>query len=218
MTFSGFAGQGLETEAADHYNQPYFMFTLPKLPYSYAALEPAIDAQTMEIHHGKHHQAYVDKLNATGVKGELDDILKNLAQVPENIQAAVRNNGGGHWNHSFFWQIMSKNGGEPSAELKTALEKTFGGLEQFKTAFSDAALGRFGSGWAWLVADQGKLSVMSTPNQDNPLMEGKTAILGLDVWEHAYYILYKWERAKYVANWWSVVNWRQVSDNYSKCV
>lgn len=218
MTFSGFAGQGLETEAADQLKIKIIMFTLPKLPYSYAALEPAIDAQTMEIHHSQHHQAYVDKLNATGVKGELDDILKNLAQVPENIQAAVRNNGGGHWNHSFFWQIMSKNGGEPSAELKTALEKTFGGLEQFKTAFSDAALGRFGSGWAWLVADQGKLSVMSTPNQDNPLMEGKQAILCLDVWEHAYYILYKWERAKYVENWWGVVNWHQVSDNYSKCV
>jgi len=197
------------------------MFTLPKLPYAYAALEPAIDAQTMEIHHGKHHQAYVDKLNAaladkkdlTGK--DLDWLLKNLNQLPKEIRTAVRNNGGGHWNHSFFWKVMAKTGGEPSAELKTALAKSFGGVDQFKTAFSDAAMARFGSGWAWLVADKGKLSIMSTPNQDNPLMEGKQAILCLDVWEHAYYILYKWEKAKYVENWWNVVNWAEVSKLFS---
>jgi len=194
------------------------MFTLPKLPYIYAALEPAIDARTMEIHYSKHHQAYVDKLNATGVEGDLDKLLSGLDKVSESVRAAVRNNGGGHWNHSFFWQIMAKNGGEASVELKTAIDKQFGSVEQFKTIFTEAALGRFGSGWAWLVADKGQLSVMSTPNQDNPLMEGKQAILALDVWEHAYYILYKWERAKYVENWWNVVNWRQVSDNYAKCV
>ena len=190
------------------------MFTLPKLPYVYAALEPAIDAQTMEIHYSKHHQAYVDKLNATGVKGDLEKILSGLDKVSESVRTAVRNNGGGHWNHSFFWKVMAKTGGEPSAELKTALAKSFGGVDQFKTAFSDAAMARFGSGWAWLVADKGKLSIMSTPNQDNPLMEGKQAILCLDVWEHAYYILYKWEKAKYVENWWNVVNWEQVEKYY----
>ena len=190
------------------------MFTLPKLPYEYSALEPAIDARTMEIHYSKHHQAYVDKLNATGVNGELDGLLAHLDRVPEDIRTAVRNTGGGHWNHSFFWQVMAKNGGEPGPELAAALEKDFGGLDQFKTKFAEAAIGRFGSGWVWLVADKGKLSVMSTPNQDNPLMEGKQAILALDVWEHAYYISYKWERAKYVANWWNVVNWEQVGKNY----
>lgn len=194
------------------------MFTLPKLLYAYDALEPAIDAQTMEIHYSKHHQAYVDKLNATGVQGDLDKILADLSQVPEAVRQAVRNHGGGHWNHSFFWQVMAKDGGEPSVELKTALEKTFGGIDGFKTKFAEAAMGRFGSGWAWLVADKGKLSVMSTPNQDNPLMEGKTAILGLDVWEHAYYLKYQNRRADYVNAWWQVVNWRQVSDNYAKCV
>ena len=191
------------------------MFTLPKLPYVYAALEPAIDAQTMEIHYSKHHQAYVDKLNATGVKGDLEKILSGLDKVSESVRTAVRNNGGGHWNHSFFWKVMAKTGGEPSTELKTALAKSFGGVDQFKTAFSDAAMARFGSGWAWLVADKGKLSIMSTPNQDNPLMEGKQAILCLDVWEHAYYILYKWEKAKYVENWWNVVNWAEVSKLFS---
>lgn len=194
------------------------MFTLPKLPYDYAALEPAIDAQTMEIHHGKHHQAYVDKLNATGVEGDLETLLKNLGQVPEKIRMAVRNNGGGHWNHSFFWQIMAKSGGEPGSELKSALEKAFGGLDQFKAKFTETAMGRFGSGWAWLVAEKGQLLVMSTANQDNPLMEGKAAILGLDVWEHSYYLLYQNRRADYISAWWQVVNWRQVGDNYLKCV
>lgn len=194
------------------------MFTLPKLPYEYSALEPAIDAQTMEIHYSKHHQAYVDKLNATGVTGDLDKILSDLTQVPEAVRTAVRNHGGGHWNHSFFWQIMAKSGGEPGSELKSALEKAFGGVDQFKTKFTEAAMGRFGSGWAWLVAEEGQLLVMSTANQDNPLMEGKTAILGLDVWEHSYYLLYQNRRADYISAWWQVVNWRQVGDNYLKCV
>ena len=194
------------------------MFTLPKLPYKYSDLEPAIDARTMEIHYSKHHQAYVDKLNATGIEGDLETLLKNLDQVPEAIRMAVRNNGGGVWNHTFFWQIMAKNGGELGAELTAALDKSFGGLDKFKTAFADAAMARFGSGWAWLVADKDKLSVISTPNQDNPLMEGKQAILGLDVWEHSYYLKYQNRRADYVAAWWAVVNWRQVSDNYAKCV
>jgi Fe-Mn family superoxide dismutase len=194
------------------------MYSLPKLPYTFDALEPAIDAQTMEIHYTKHHQAYVDKLNATGVEGDLDKLLANLEQVPEDIRTAVRNHGGGHWNHSFFWQLMAKNGGEPSGALTAALKKEFGGIAEFKAKFSEAAINRFGSGWAWLVVDQGKLAVMSTPNQDNPLMEGKQAILGLDVWEHAYYLKYQNRRADYVNAWWQVVNWRQVSDNYAKCV
>ena len=194
------------------------MFTLPKLPYAYDALEPVIDARTMEIHHAKHHQAYVDKLNATGVEGDLDKLLSDLDKVSEPVRAAVRNNGGGHWNHSFFWQIMAKKGGEPSLELKTAIDKQFGSVDQFKTIFTDAAMARFGSGWVWLTVEKGKLGVMSTPNQDNPLMEGKSAILGLDVWEHAYYILYKWERAKYVENWWNVVNWEQVNKRFAAVI
>lgn len=191
------------------------MFVLPKLPYAFNALEPVIDAQTMEIHYSKHHQAYVDKLNATGVSGDLDKILADLEKVPEAVRVAVRNHGGGHWNHSFFWQIMAKNGGEPPVELKAALAKTFGGVDQFKAKFAEAAMARFGSGWAWLVADQGKLMVMSTPNQDNPLMEGKTALLGLDVWEHAYYLKYQSRRAEYIAAWWSVVNWGEVSKRFA---
>lgn len=187
------------------------MFTLPKLLYEYSALEPAIDTQTMEIHYSKHHQAYVDKLNATGVDGDLEMILKNLDKVPEATRVAVRNNGGGHWNHSFFWQVMAKNGGEPTTELAAALEKDFGGLDQFKAKFAEAALGRFGSGWVWLVAEKGKLSVMSTANQDNPLMEGKTAILALDVWEHAYYLKYNNRRADYVKAWWGIVNWTEAT-------
>ena len=193
-------------------------YILPKLGYQYDALEPYIDARTMEIHYSKHHQAYVDKLNATGVEGDLDKILSNLDSVAENKRLAVKNNGGGHWNHSFFWEIMSKNSGQPEGKLLEAVNKDFGSLEKLKVEFNLTAVNRFGSGWAWLIADKGKLTIMSTANQDNPLMEGKMAILGLDVWEHAYYILYKWERAKYVENWWRVVNWQQVGDNYSKCV
>lgn len=198
----------------------FIMFTLPELPYAYAALEPAIDAQTMEIHHGKHHQAYVDKLKATGVKGELDHLLAHLDQVEENIRMAVRNNAGGHWNHSFFWQIMAKNGGERSPELKAALEKNFGGEDQFKTMFTEMAMNRFGSGWAWLVVKDGNLVVGSTPNQDNPLMTGVaeftgTPILGLDVWEHAYYLKYQNRRQEYVDAWWQVVNWTEVSKRFA---
>ncbi len=194
------------------------MFELPQLPYAHSALEPHIDAKTMEIHHGKHHQAYVDKLNATGVEGELESLLKNLDQVPDNIRIAVRNNGGGHWNHSFFWQIMAKNSGQPEGKLLEGIKKNFGSLEKLKEGFNLAAASRFGSGWVWLIADKGKLSIMSTANQDNPLMEGKQPILGLDVWEHAYYLKYQNRRQEYAEQWWQVVNWRQVGDNYSKCV
>jgi Fe-Mn family superoxide dismutase len=199
------------------------MYTLPKLPYDYSTLEPAIDKQTMEIHHTKHHQAYVDKLNATGIEGDLDKILSGLDKVPEAVRQAVRNNGGGHWNHSLFWEMMSPQGGEPSSKLKQALEKEFGGVEEFKTKFSEAAISRFGSGWVWLVAKDGKLMIGSTPNQDSPLMVGVseftgTPLLALDVWEHAYYILYRWERAKYVAAWWSVVNWNEVSRLFAAVV
>ena len=196
------------------------MFTLPKLPYDYKALEPAIDAKTMEIHHDKHHQAYVDKLNATGVEGDLDKLLSTLDKVPEAVRQAVRNNGGGHYNHSLFWTLMAKGGGEPSADLKTALEKTFGGVDQFKTAFTDAAIARFGSGWAWLVKKGDQLVIGSTPNQDNPLMTGVSELLGepvlaLDVWEHAYYLKYQNRRPDYVKAWWDVVNWKEASRRFA---
>ena len=198
------------------------MNTLPKLPYDYNALEPYIDAQTMTIHHTKHHQAYIDKLNGA-IKGtnfenmDVNDLIKNLNDVPENIRMAVRNHGGGHSNHSFFWQIMAPNaGGEPHGNVADAIKSTFGGFDKFKEEVTNAGLNRFGSGWAWLVADKGKLSVMSTPNQDSPLMENKTPIMGVDVWEHSYYLLYNQRRADYLKAWWNVVNWRQVEENYKK--
>ncbi|MEP7199064.1 MAG: superoxide dismutase, partial [Chloroflexota bacterium] len=188
--------------------------TLPALPYDAAALEPHIDTMTMQIHHGKHHQAYVTNLNAALDKHpelhdkSLDDLLKNLSAVPEDIRAAVRNNGGGHWNHSMFWQIMGAHaGGEPSGALADAIKAAFGDFATFKTQFKAAGVGRFGSGWAWLVNDGGKLSIMSTPNQDNPLMEGKKAVMGVDVWEHAYYLKYQNRRPDYLDAWWNVVNW-----------
>jgi Fe-Mn family superoxide dismutase len=197
--------------------------TLPALPYDFAALEPHIDAQTMQIHHGKHHQAYVTNLNAALDKHaelqskSLDDLLKNLNGVPEDIRTAVRNNGGGHWNHSMFWQIMAPHaGGEPTGALATAIKSSFGDFATFKTQFKAAGVGRFGSGWAWLVNDGGKLSIMSTPNQDNPLMEGKTAILGVDVWEHAYYLKYQNRRPDYIDAWWNVVNWAEVAKRFGK--
>ncbi|MDP4030900.1 MAG: superoxide dismutase [Candidatus Beckwithbacteria bacterium] len=199
------------------------MYSLSKLPYDYDALEPAIDAQTMEIHHGKHHQGYVDKLNATGVKEDLESLLKNLNSLPGDIKTAVRNNAGGHYNHSLFWALMAKDGGEPSADLKSALEKSFGGVDQFKTAFSDAAMTRFGSGWAWLVVNGGKLSVGSTPNQDNPLMTGVSKlygkpILALDIWEHAYYLKYQNRRPDYIKAWWNVVNWKEVNKRFAAVI
>jgi len=194
-------------------------FTLPALPYAYDALEPHIDARTMEIHHTKHHQAYVNNLNAALEKApqlegkSLDDLMKNINGVPDAVRTAVRNNGGGHWNHSQFWEWMGpKRGGEPSGRLADAIKSSFGDFAKFKEQFAAAATGRFGSGWAWLIDDgNGKLSITSTPNQDNPLMEGKKAILGLDVWEHAYYLKYQNRRPDYIGAWWNVVNWDAVA-------
>ena len=196
-------------------------YELPPLPYDYNALEPHIDEQTMRIHHDKHHGGYVSKVNAA-LEGHADlqnksieDLLRSIDSVPENIRGAVRNNGGGHANHSLFWQIMSPNGGgAPSGELAEAINASFGSFEKFKEEFSDAAANRFGSGWAWLVVDNGKLAVTSTPNQDSPLMEGKTPILGLDVWEHAYYLKYQNLRPDYIKAFWNVVNWEEVAKRY----
>ena len=196
---------------------------LPRLPYGYDALEPHIDARTMEIHHTKHHQGYVNNLNAALEKHpELDkksveDLLKDLNSIPEDIRTAVRNNGGGHANHSMFWPIMSPDGGgEPEGELADAINSSFGSFSDFKDQFSKAAAGRFGSGWAWLCVDRGgKLTVTSTPNQDNPVSDGLRPVLGLDVWEHAYYLKYQNRRPEYISAWWSVVNWKQVAKNYS---
>lgn len=196
-------------------------YTLPTLSYGYDALEPHLDARTMEIHHTKHHQAYVDKLNAAIEKQpELDidvyELMGRLDEITdEATRTAVRNNGGGHANHSFFWEILSPEGGEPSGELQSALESTFGSMEDFKTKFAEAGAGRFGSGWAWLVVKNGALEIMSTPNQDNPWMEGLQPILGLDVWEHAYYLKYQNKRPDYIAAWWNVVNWKKVSELYA---
>ena len=198
-------------------------FTLPPLPYDFAALEPHIDAKTMEIHHGKHHQAYVNNLNAAIEKApelaskSLDDLMRNVATVPESVRTAVRNNGGGHWNHSMFWQIMApKAGGEPSGNLGNAIRTAFGDFAKFREQFSAAGVGRFGSGWAWLINNGGKLSITSTPNQDNPLMEGQRAIVGLDVWEHAYYLKYQNRRPDYITAWWNVVNWKEVEKRFSQ--
>ena len=193
-------------------------FSLPALPYAYDALEPHIDARTMEIHYTKHHQAYVNNLNAAIEKApelqgkSLDDLMRGINSVPEAVRAAVRNNGGGHWNHSMFWELMGANkGGEPKGRLADAIKTAFGDFSKFKEQFAAAGTGRFGSGWAWLINDGGKLSITSTPNQDNPLMDGKTAILGLDVWEHAYYLKYQNKRPDYIAAWWNVVNWDAVA-------
>ncbi|WP_029423151.1 superoxide dismutase [Alicyclobacillus macrosporangiidus] len=198
---------------------------LPPLPYDYNALEPHIDEQTMRIHHDRHHGTYVNNLNAA-LEGHpdlqaksLDELLRNIDSVPESIRTAVRNNGGGHANHSLFWQIMSPNGGgQPTGALADAINSTFGSFEKFKDEFSKAAAGRFGSGWAWLVIDNGKLAITSTPNQDNPVMEGKTPILGLDVWEHAYYLKYQNKRPDYIAAWWNVVNWAEVGKRYEAAI
>lgn len=198
-------------------------FELPQLPYPSNALEPHIDQQTMEIHHGKHHNAYVTNLNKA-LEGHpdlqnksLEELLTSLETLPESIRTAVRNNGGGHWNHSLFWKLMSPNGGgEPTGELAAAINAAFGSFDAFKQQFTAAAMGRFGSGWAWLVAaPDGSLSITSTPNQDTPAMEGKKAILGLDVWEHAYYLKYQNRRADYIAAWWNVVNWDEVARLYA---
>ena len=194
---------------------------LPNLPYDYSALEPHIDTRTMAIHHGKHHQAYVNNLNAALEKypdlqqKNVVELISNLAAIPEDIRAAVRNNGGGHANHSMFWPCMSpKGGGQPQGQLADAIDNYFGSFDAFKAQFSQAAATRFGSGWAWLcVNDDGKLVITSTPNQDNPISEGLVPILGLDVWEHAYYLNYQNRRPDYIAAWWDVVNWDEVSAN-----
>lgn len=197
-------------------------FELPKLPYAEDALEPYIDAQTMNIHHTKHHQAYINNLNAALEKHpelankSLDDLLSDLNAVPEDIRTAVRNNGGGTWNHNMFWEIMApKTGGSPSGELTRALEAAFGSLDAFKEEFAKAATTRFGSGWAWLVKQGEGLAVVSTANQDNPLSDGATPILGLDVWEHAYYLKYQNRRPEYISNWWNIVNWTAVAERYN---
>ncbi|MEO6778888.1 MAG: superoxide dismutase [Gemmatimonadaceae bacterium] len=196
-------------------------FTLPPLPYDFAALEPSIDARTMEIHYTKHHAGYVNNLNAALEKApelqsrSLDDLLQHLDSVPEAIRTAVRNNAGGHSNHSMFWEIMApKAGGEPTGKLADAIKASFGDFATFQKQLSEAAAKRFGSGWAWLVKDGSKLSISSTPNQDTPVMEGKHPILGVDVWEHAYYLKYQNKRADYVTAWWNVVNWPEVGRRF----
>jgi superoxide dismutase, Fe-Mn family len=197
-------------------------YELPALPYANNALEPHFDAQTMEIHHDRHHATYVNNVNAA-LEGHddlssksVEELISNLDAVPENIRTAVRNNGGGHANHSLFWQILSPNGGgAPAGELADAINSTFGSFDKFKEDFAKAAATRFGSGWAWLVVDNGNLAITSTPNQDSPIMEGKTPVLGLDVWEHAYYLKYQNKRPDYVSAFWNVVNWDEVSKRYA---
>ena len=199
-------------------------FSLPDLPYAHDALEPHIDTRTMQIHHGKHHQGYTSKLNAAlegheDLQGKsVEDILRDIDAVPEAIRGAVRNNGGGYANHSLFWTVMAPDGGgDPSGELADAINDACGSFEAFKTQFAAAAGGRFGSGWAWLAVDgDGNLEVYSTANQDSPYMQGHTPILGLDVWEHAYYLNYQNRRPDYVSAWWNVVNWDQVASNYGQ--
>ena len=197
-------------------------FELPKLPYAYDALEPHIDARTMEIHHTKHHQAYITNVSKA-IQGKADlegksveDLIRNLGAIPEDIRTAVRNNGGGHANHTFFWKVMGPGkGGEPSGTLSDAIKSAFGGFDKFQETFAKAAATRFGSGWAWLVSSGNKLEVMSTPNQDSPISEGKKPLLGLDVWEHAYYLNYQNRRPDYVAAFWNVVDWNAVAENFA---
>jgi superoxide dismutase, Fe-Mn family len=193
-------------------------FTLPPLPYAPDALEPHIDKQTMEIHHGKHHNAYVTNLNAAIEKApelaskSIEDLVKGINSVPEAVRTAVRNNGGGHLNHSMFWQIMGPGGGgAPSGAIADAINSSFGSLDKLKEQFKAAATGRFGSGWAWVIDNGGKLVVESTPNQDNPLMDGKKPVFGIDVWEHAYYLKYQNRRPDYIDAWWNVVNWSEIN-------
>ena len=198
-------------------------FELPPLPYAVDALEPYIDAQTMTLHHDKHHQTYVTNLNGAIDKHpelaskSLEDLLRDLNSVPEDIRTVVRNHGGGTWNHSMFWEIMGpQKGGAPGGELAAAIDAAFGSFDAFKAEFEKSANGRFGSGWAWLVKKGNGLAIVSTANQDNPLSEDMTPVLGLDVWEHAYYLKYQNRRAEYVTNWWNVVNWDAVAARYSK--
>ncbi len=194
---------------------------LPPLPYDYTALEPHVDEQTMRIHHDKHHAAYVNNLNAAIEKHpqlqqkSAEDLLRAINTVPDDIRTAVRNHGGGHVNHAMFWQIMGGGGGAPTGDIGTAITATFGSFDGFKEQFAKAAMGRFGSGWAWLVDVAGKLVVESTANQDSPLMEGKKPVLGIDVWEHAYYLKYQNRRADYITAWWSTINWAEVNKRFA---
>jgi Fe-Mn family superoxide dismutase len=197
------------------------MFKVPPLTYAFDALEPHIDARTMEIHHDKHHAAYVNNLNKAleahpDLQGKtIEELISDIAALPAGIQTAVRNNGGGHYNHSLFWDIMGPNGGAPSGDLLAAIDAGFGSLDKMKEAVNAAGAGRFGSGWAWVIKSGGKLEVTSTPNQDSPLMEGKTAILGVDVWEHAYYLNYQNRRPDYLAAWWNTVAWEKVAARFA---
>lgn len=197
-------------------------FTLPNLPYAPDSLEPSIDKMTMEIHHGRHHKAYVDNLNKA-LEGQsaleslsITQLLRDIKKVPDNIRQAVINNGGGHANHSMFWEIMAKGGGSPSGPLADDINKTFGDLAKFQAALKQAAVSRFGSGWAWLVYADGKLQVLSTANQDSPYMNGQAPVMGLDVWEHAYYLKYQNKRPDYIDAWWNVVNWAAIGERYAK--
>jgi superoxide dismutase, Fe-Mn family len=196
-------------------------FEVPPLPYDYGALEPHIDERTMQIHHDKHHQAYVDNANKALEGTEwadrpVEEVLSHLDDIPEDKRTAVRNNAGGHANHSLFWEVMAADGGEPDGAFRDAIERTFGSVDALKEQVNDAGVKRFGSGWTWLVADGGSLSVVSTPNQDSPLMEGKTPILGIDVWEHAYYLNYQNRRPDYLAAWWNVRNWGEVARRFEQ--
>ena len=198
------------------------VFELPKLDYAYNALEPWIDEQTMMTHHSKHHQAYVDNLNKAVAgtpfeKMKIEDVLRNLDKIPESMRTAVRNHGGGHYNHSLYWKTMAPNaGGEPSGDLGEAVKAKFGAFDKLKEGLIAAGMGRFGSGWAWLVLNNGQLEIMSTANQDTPISEGKKPLLAIDVWEHSYYLKYQNRRADYVKAWWNVVNWDKIADYFGK--
>ena len=218
LILTGIVASAIATGMAQTDAAPTGPYTLPPLPYAYEALQPHIDAETMQIHHDKHHQAYITNANKLLVdqpelaKLSPEELLANLDKAPEALRVGLRNNVGGHLNHSQFWLMMSPDGGgEPSGALAEAIKRDFGSFDSFKKEFTDAALKRFGSGWAWLVEKDGKLSIVSTPNQDPPLLEGKTVLLGIDVWEHAYYLKYQNRRADYIAGWWNVVNWPHVA-------
>jgi Fe-Mn family superoxide dismutase len=211
-----------QQQAATSQKEGPLAHVLPPLPYAPDALEPYIDKLTMEIHHGKHHNAYVTNLNKA-LEGHadlqalsIDQLLSSLDRVPESIRTTVRNNGGGHWNHSMFWKIMKKGGGgEPTGAFADAIKSAFGSFADFKGKFAQTGVGRFGSGWAWVIVKDGKLAIESTPNQDNPLMSGGKAVMGLDVWEHAYYLKYQNRRPDYIEAWWNVVNWDEIGSNYT---
>ncbi|MGI8774809.1 MAG: superoxide dismutase [Actinomycetota bacterium] len=197
-------------------------YSLPDLPYAHDALEPHIDAKTMEIHHGKHHQAYIDKVNAALEGTEwadkpIEEVLKNISSLPADKQGAVRNNGGGHYNHSLFWTVMGPDGGgEPTGEIAAAIDEAFGSFKEFKDKFAEAGVTQFGSGWAWLVVNNGSLEVINRPNQDAPIMDGLTPVLGCDVWEHAYYLSYQNKRPDYIDAWWNTVNWDEANRRYAE--